>query len=104
MREKHTVEFKKFNKKLIACNLILMALFFIFQIAITSMLGTKSSELEAIREKKAELRLENEILNAEIDDLKSFKNISPLIDQKGLQSKSVNFLTNPENEDLALLP
>ncbi len=104
MRESNTLIFKKFNKRLIAFNLVLMALFFIFQIAITSMLGTKSSELEAIREKKSELRLENEILNAEIDDMKSFKNISPLIEKKGLESKSVNFLTNPENEDVALIP
>lgn len=93
---------KKVNKKLILANIALVTLFFISQILVMSILGTKTQEIDIIRSEKEELRLENEILTSEIDKAKSVTSSQEVKDRYGLVEKNVTFLDVNEFDDLAL--
>jgi cell division protein FtsB len=94
------LSFKKINSRLLLLNVCLVLSFFGIQMLITSAIGTKSAELESIRREKDEVRLSNEILTAEIDELKSFEKIKSLIEKQELIQKNVIFLEEPTEIDI----
>lgn len=93
--------FKRINKKLILVNAGLIVLFFVSQILVTSILGTKTQEIDVIRNEKENLRLQNEILTSEIDKLKSVASSEEIKDKYNLVEKNVTFLEGEDN-DIAL--
>jgi hypothetical protein len=99
--QKRKISFNRLNKRLFIVNGFLLAIFFIGQIAVTSMVGTKSSEIETIRAEKDRLRLENEILTAKIDEAKSVDRAKDVISKYNLQEKQVNVLNEGNDESVA---
>lgn len=100
-QEKKKRIFRNLNKKLIASALLLIVAFFFSQIYITSLVGTKSGEIEATRIEKDKLRLENEILQSEIDEYRSTTNIKKVAERYGLVEKSIQELAQAVDENLA---
>lgn len=80
------------NKWLLICNIVLFGLFLSLQIGITSVIGTKSSEIEYIRKQKDEVRLQIEIVQSQIDDAKSFDNLEEIVNAQSLVKKPVVFI------------
>jgi cell division protein FtsL len=99
--QKRKISFNRLNKRLFLANSFLLAIFFISQIAVTSIVGTKSSEIENIRTEKDRLRLENEILTAQIDEAKSVDRAKDVISKYDLQEKQVNVLNEGNDESVA---
>ncbi len=101
--EKQTYIFLNINKRLWTLIFVLIATFFVAQIFITSQVGTKSAEIDAIRTERDELRLENEILSSQIDEAKSIENIKKASEKFGLSEITVQILDNlAATSDLAL--
>ncbi|MFS8130541.1 MAG: hypothetical protein ACMG57_01040 [Candidatus Dojkabacteria bacterium] len=98
---KKIISFKKINKKLFTINAILVIGFFGSQILVTSVLGTKTQEIDEIRQTKDDLRLQNEILTAQIDKAKTINASQELIDRLKLSAKDVTFLNDKTPDDLA---
>lgn len=96
------LSFKKVNRKLMAVNAGLLVLFFVVQILITSVLGTKTQEIDFIRNEKKELRLENEILTSEIDKSKSLASSEDIKEKYNLVEKNLTFLEGDNFEEVAL--
>ncbi|MEP7103552.1 MAG: hypothetical protein ABI721_02495 [Candidatus Dojkabacteria bacterium] len=103
LTNKKLISFKKINKKLITLNVFLIIAFFASQILITSVLGTKTQEIDEIRQRKEELRLQNEILTAQIDKSKTINASQELVDRLKLTSKDITFLNDSSTDDLASL-
>jgi len=98
---KKLISFKKINKKLLTINIILLVGFFSSQILVTSVLGTKTQEIDEIRQKKDDLRLQNEILTAQIDKSTTINASQELVDRLKLSTKDVTFLNDKTSDDLA---
>jgi preprotein translocase subunit SecG len=98
---KKVVSFKKINKTLVKSIVVLIVLFFASQILITAVLSTRTTAIDDIRRKKDELRLQNEILTAQIDKAKTISSSQALIEKYKLTGKEVNFLNDVSNDDLA---
>ena len=98
---KKIISFKKINTKLLTINLILVVGFFASQILVTSVLGTKTQEIDEIRQKKDDLRLENEILTAQIDKSKTINASQELVERLNLSTKDVTFLNDQTIDELA---
>lgn len=94
--------FISINNRLVVLNGLLLVGFFVSQILITSLVGTKSQEIDQIRSEKNELRSENKIISAEVDRLKSFAAAEEIIDRYHLQAKDVTFLEESDLNGLAL--
>ncbi len=94
MKTKKKPIFKSLNNKLGVLVAVMLVLFFVIQIYATSLIGTKSSEIEQIRIQRDQLRLENEILNSKIDNLKSVANIEEIAKKFNLNPKTVTQLQN----------
>lgn len=94
--------FISINNRLVVLNALLLLAFFASQILITSLVGTKSQEIDQIRSEKNELRSENKIVSAEIDRLKSFAAAEEIINKYHLQAKDVIFLEESDLNGLAL--
>ncbi len=89
--------FKKFNKRLAIAVLLLVVVFFGSQIYITSVIGTSNAAIEEIRREKDQLRLSNEIISSEIDELKSIKNLQAVAEKYGLTEKQVSEISTVES-------
>lgn len=89
MNEKKKHIFKSLNSKLLLAVFIAVLVFFGCQIYITSVIGTSNAAIEEIRIDKDELRLQNEILSSEIDELKSTKNLEEIATRYNLVEKDV---------------
>jgi cell division protein FtsL len=89
--------FKKINTKIAVAVLLMVVVFFGSQIYITSVIGTSNAAIEEIRKEKDELRLTNEILSSQIDELKSIKNISEVAEKYGLSEKQIELITSPDS-------
>lgn len=98
------VSFSKLNNYLGIVIIILAVLYVGTQVLVTSMVGTKSEEIESVRQQKSELRLQNEILTAKIDGAKSVDNAKDLATKTELQTKNVNFLEKTDGNNIALNP
>lgn len=98
---KKIISFKKMNKSLIKANVFLVLGFFLSQILITAVLSTRTTAIDGIRQKKNELRLENEILTAQIDKAKTITSSQALIEKYKLNQKDVRFLSELSTDDLA---
>ncbi|MEO6729189.1 MAG: hypothetical protein ABIM99_04675 [Candidatus Dojkabacteria bacterium] len=98
---KKIISFKKINKKLLTINAILVVGFFASQILVTSVLGTKTQEIDEIRQTKDDLRLKNEILTAQIDKAKTITASQELVERLKLSTKDVTFLNDKTPDDLA---
>lgn len=98
---KKVISFKKINKKLLTINIVLVIAFFGSQILVTSILGTKTQEIDEIRQSKDDLRLQNEILTAQIDKSKTINASQELVDRLKLSTKGVTFLNDNTSDDLA---
>lgn len=96
------ISFKLINKRFIIINCLLLIIFFISQIAITSVIGTKSSEIETIRVEKEKLRLENEILTSDINKEKSIENIKEVADTVNLRPTTTVQLDRTLLDNVAL--
>jgi len=92
----------KINKKLFIVNLILIVAFFISQIAVTHVIGTKAQEVDNTRTSKGQLREENKFLEAEIAKLKSLSAIKDVADKYNLVEKNVTYLDAPNFDSVAL--
>lgn len=101
-QEKKKQIFRNLNRKLIVAVLLLIMAFFFSQIYITSLVGTKSGEIESIRIEKDKLRLENEILQSEIDEYKSITNIKKVAERYGLVEKNIQELVQASDDNLAI--
>jgi len=94
--------FKALNKKLFFSTLLLIAGFFFVQIYITSLVGTKSTEIENIRFQKDNIRLENEILQSQIDQQYSMENIKKVAEKYKLTEKYVEEVDAKQGPNVAL--
>ncbi|CAG1022569.1 hypothetical protein DOJK_01755 [Patescibacteria group bacterium] len=95
-------DFHKLNRIL---TILIVALFIVYvglQMVVTSMVGTKSEEIDNVRAQKAELRLENEILTSKIDGARSLDNAKDLQEKSNLETKNVNFLEKADGSNVAL--
>mgnify|MGYP001235121695 CR=1 FL=1 len=101
-RQYKSVSFNKLNSYLGTLIIILAVLFVGTQVVVTSMVGTKSEEIDNVRQEKAELRLQNEILTSKIDGSKSLDNAKDIAQKGGLESKNVNFLEKTDGNNVAL--
>ena len=95
--DKQKTIFVSLNKKLFALILLCLTAFFFIQIYITSLVGTKSAEVEAVRIEKDQIRLENEILKSRIDENKSIAKLEEFIKVSELKSKAVNEIELNDN-------
>ena len=96
------INLKSLNKNLIVM-IIILALFYVgLQVFVTSLVGTKSEEIDRVRQEKAQLRLENEILSAKIDSARSIENTKAVVSKLNLQNKNVNFLEEQLTDNVAL--
>ncbi|GAB4285634.1 MAG: hypothetical protein Kow0081_3520 [Candidatus Dojkabacteria bacterium] len=82
--------FKSLNKKLALAILLMLAAFFLVQFYLTASTGASNSSVELIRRERDELRLENEILSAEIDKIQSLPSIDELKSELLLEEKYVD--------------
>lgn len=82
--------------------LVMFFLYFAIQIGIAAILGSKTQEIDRIRNEKERLRLQNEILTSQIDRSKSISSSQHIKEKYGLVEKDVIFLNSEENQDLAL--
>jgi hypothetical protein len=94
---------KSLNKSLVIFNFILFVLLIVIQIGKTSIIGTKTVEIENIRRQKDEIRLQIEIVRAEIDSLKSLKKVELLAKENDLVTKPVTVLENNSSKEIASL-
>jgi len=101
-RQNKSISFNKLNSYLGTLIIVLAVLYVGTQVLVTSMVGTKSEEIDNVRQEKAELRLENEILTSKIDGSKSLDNAKDLAQKAGLENKNVNFLEKTEGNNVAL--
>jgi regulator of replication initiation timing len=92
--------FKSLNRKLVGLVLITAIVSFGAQIYITAKVGTKTAEIEYIRNEKDRLRLENEILKSKIDKSLSVTNIEESISKYNLEEKQIIEL---EGKDVSAL-
>ncbi len=93
--------FKKLNRRIAIAVFIVVVVFFGSQIYITSVIGTSNAAIEEIRKEKDQLRLTNEILSSQIDELKSIKNLEIIAEKYGLTEKPIEEIRSVEN-DIAL--
>lgn len=100
MREKNIL--KQLNKKLFYIVVILTVLFFVSQMYFTAVIGTQSGAIELVRQEKEELRLENEILSAEIDEQLSTQELLERAQDLNLTQKGVIELDRANSGTLAL--
>lgn len=98
MNKTEKTNFKNINKNLIYFNVALIVLFFVSQILVTSILGTKTQEIDNIRNEKETLRLQNEILTSDIDKMKSVASSEEIKEKYNLVEKKVTFLSDDSNE------
>ncbi|BCX14190.1 MAG: hypothetical protein KatS3mg085_722 [Candidatus Dojkabacteria bacterium] len=91
------------NKSLFILNIILLVVFIVIQVGKTSIIGTKSVEIEEIRRQKDEIRLQTEILRAEIDSLKSLNRSESIAKENNLTIKPVTVLQGDNTNELASL-
>lgn len=99
----HTkLSLKKVNRNLFFLLLLIIFSYFIVQIGITSIVGTKGEALDQIRQEKDQLRRENEIVSAKIDKLKSISSTQELSKKLDLKNKKVNFLPEADQNNVAL--
>ncbi|GIW58758.1 MAG: hypothetical protein KatS3mg086_043 [Candidatus Dojkabacteria bacterium] len=91
------------NKSLFILNIILLVVFIAIQVGKTSIIGTKSVEIEEIRRQKDEIRLQTEILRAEIDSLKSLNRSESIAKENNLTIKPVTVLQGDNTNELARL-
>ncbi len=98
---KENTSFKSINKRLILINVGLIVLFFVSQILVTSILGTKTQQIDIIRNKKENVRLLNEILTSEIDKSKSLASSTEVKDKYNLVEKNVTFLEGDSYDEVA---
>jgi len=101
-RQYKNLSFNKLNSYLGYIIIILAILYVGTQVVVTSMVGTKSEEVENVRQEKAELRLQNEILTSKIDGSKSLDNAKDLAQKEGLENKNINFLEKTDGTNVAL--
>lgn len=101
-RQIKKISFNKLNSYLGTLIIILAIAYVGTQVVVTSMVGTKSEEIDNVRQEKAELRLENEILTSKIDGSKSLDNAKDLAQKAGLENKNINFLEKTDGTNVAL--
>lgn len=94
--------FSKLNAYLGYLIIILAVVYVATQVLVTSMVGTKSEEIDNVRQEKAELRLQNEILTSKIDGAKSLDFAKDLAQRESLETKNVNFLEENDGTNVAL--
>jgi cell division protein FtsL len=100
--QKQKFSFNKLNKYLFFTLIALAIMYVGTQVVVTSMVGTKSEEIENVRQQKADLRLQNEILTSKIDGAKSLEKARELAQKAGLENKNVNFLEKTDGTNVAL--
>lgn len=88
----------KINIRIAVIAVILLISIFGSQVVITSLIGTKSTEVLNIRKEKDNVRLQNELLQSEINKLKAFTAAG---DTTNLEQKDITFLEKPNLGDLA---
>lgn len=93
---------KKVNRRLFLFNAIALILFFLIQILSTSVIGTKTQEIDNTRFEKSELRQDNSFLEAEIAKAKSYNSANNVIKDYSLEVKNVNHLESLSDNDVAL--
>ncbi len=96
------ISFNRLNRNLVILIIVLACGYFVLQIFVTSIVGTKSEEIDRVRQEEAQLRLENEILTAKIDQAKSLVSTMSFQNSAGLEQKNVNFLQVPDSNNVAL--
>lgn len=96
------ISFKEINRRLALVCFLLLVIFFISQIAITSVIGTKSSEVETIRVEKDKIRLQNEIITSEINELKSIEKIREIENNVDLRPTTTVQLNKTLLDNVAL--
>ena len=96
---KKKVLFKNLNKKLVISIMIFISIYVVLQIYTMSLVGTRSGEIERTRVEKNEIRLENEIIESQIDEYNSLSDLDSIISKYGLEEKIVlEVNVNPSNE------
>lgn len=98
IKNKKDISMASINKWLLICNIVLFGLFLSLQIGITSVIGTKSSEIEYIRKQKDDVRLQIEIVQSQIDQAKSYENLEEIVEAQSLVKKTVVFIDDTPNE------
>ncbi|RMD76694.1 hypothetical protein D6810_03205 [Candidatus Dojkabacteria bacterium] len=73
--------------RLIAVNIVLFSVYILIQVFITSQVGTKSREIDLLRQEKARLRTENEFLKSEIQKESSLSSAMGLVEKYSLEKK-----------------
>jgi hypothetical protein len=96
------ISLERLNRNLIVLIVILGISYIVLQIFVTSIVGTKSEEIDRVRQEKSQYRLENEILTAKIDSSKSLEKTKDVAERLKLQNKNVNFLEEPKLDGIAL--
>lgn len=102
VQKQSSISFKRINKRLIILNAVLVLAFFGVQIFATSVVGTKTQEIDYTRNQKNEIRQENSFLEAEIAKEKSLAEAKEVVDKYKLQEKDVNFLQEANLQGVAL--
>ena len=104
MRESIPTEknnYKSINSRLIVLNVVLVILFFVTHILITSIVGTKTQEIDLVRYEKQNLRLQNEILTSDIDKSKSVASSEEIKEKYNLVEKKTIFLDGDNFDEIA---
>lgn len=81
--------FKDLNKRLAITSMLFLISFFAIQFYVTASSGTSNAEIESIRFENDRLRLENEILSANIDKITSTPNLLKIAEKYNLVEKNV---------------
>jgi hypothetical protein len=100
--EKNKITFVSLNRKIILVDVLLLVGFFVSQIFVMSILGTKTQEIDFIRNDKEKIRLQNEILISEINKAKSLATTTEVKEEYDLTQKSVEILEDKNTSEVAL--
>lgn len=92
------MNFDKVNRHLLSLTILLGVGFFLIPIITTSVLGTKSQEVDRIRFLKEQYRLENEMLVSEINKEKSVAGSIEMQEKYHLVEKHVNYLIDSPDQ------
>lgn len=96
-----TINIKDINRRLIGVVIFLAALFVLSQIVATSQVGTKSGEITAIKNQKAELERQLRNYEAEIAQKSSSMNSADVVEKLNLQQKIVEQIPPASDDNVA---
>jgi hypothetical protein len=89
------------NRTLVYILLVAFVAYFVTPIILTTLIGTKTFDIDIVRNEQKELRLINEILTSKIDEAKSVAASYEIIEKYGLSEKNITFLQNSNFDEIA---